>query len=291
MTYFLLGLIFSLVVFYISADWPPLLKTKPKPSYEHGESNEEPKHMPPGNIYEHYNHSSEGEHRTAEQFNWRWQNTLTKITILFAATVAFFAIKTYGETKRQADAACKAYEPTLIVGNISLYRLTPKPNNSEVPDFQVWVEFLNIGGNSAVANSWAINVSQDRPSIPYRVPTKNYKRNINVFFRPTTDIKDASPVPLFPEGLTPKVLDSIRGSGIPKYWIYGYIKYRDTWNRSYIYNFCQTTHMDGIVVGESIPPEGEAIPIESCSTEEYGDYVSQADTQRISTARVSQNGC
>lgn len=63
------------------------------------------KKQAPGHRYKDYEHSTDEEHRTAEQYNWGRQNVLSAITTIAAIGAAVFAFKTFIETRRQADIA------------------------------------------------------------------------------------------------------------------------------------------------------------------------------------------
>lgn len=59
----------------------------------------------PSHRYKRYNHPSEEEHRTAEQYNWRYGNSLNALIFIAASVAAIFAGLTYYQTRRQADIA------------------------------------------------------------------------------------------------------------------------------------------------------------------------------------------
>jgi len=63
------------------------------------------KEKPPGYRYSHYDHPTEEQHRTAEQFAWKTAKNLGVWTGVAASIAAFFAVWTWVETKRQADTA------------------------------------------------------------------------------------------------------------------------------------------------------------------------------------------
>lgn len=63
------------------------------------------KKKPPGYRYSHYDHPTEEQHRTAEQFAWKAAKNLGVWTGVAASVAALFAVWTWVETKRQADTA------------------------------------------------------------------------------------------------------------------------------------------------------------------------------------------
>jgi len=71
------------------------------------QTNRPPKDPPrraPSHKYKNYDHPSENEHRTAEQFNWKITNRLNVFIIFFTFGTAVFAGLAYFQAKRQADA-------------------------------------------------------------------------------------------------------------------------------------------------------------------------------------------
>jgi hypothetical protein len=81
---------------------------EPNPNNQEQESYWRKKKRAPAKAYEQYEHSTDGQHRTAEQYNWRRQNMLTFFTTVAAIFAAVFAFKTFIQAKRQADIAQNA---------------------------------------------------------------------------------------------------------------------------------------------------------------------------------------
>jgi hypothetical protein len=96
--------------------WKQLKREHPKPTGEGTrgaqENKETAKPKPLSHRYSNYDHPSEEEHRTAEQFNWRKGNTLNVLIAAGAIVAAIFAIGSFCESKRQADIAQKTLVQT-----------------------------------------------------------------------------------------------------------------------------------------------------------------------------------
>lgn len=137
----LVVLLLVLVVFaYISVDWPSLRKGKLNLSDEHDETQEKSNKIAPDRRYKQYEHSDEPEHRTAEQYNWRRQNALSLLVIIFSGSAAIFTAKTYLETKRQADISYESFvESNRPIIAINIYGI------GSVPSFQI----VNVGTKPA----------------------------------------------------------------------------------------------------------------------------------------------
>ena len=108
------------------------------------------KKIAPAKAYEQYDHSTDGQHRTAEQYNWRRQNWLTFLTTIFTALAVVFAFKTFIQTRRQADIA----QTTLIASTRPWVQI----DSIEVHDFfifanelvtNVLVHYSNVGHSPA----------------------------------------------------------------------------------------------------------------------------------------------
>jgi len=80
-------------------------KDQPQAAPKRDDSQQGWKEKPPGYRFIHYEHPTEAEHRTAEQFAWRTAKNLGVWTGIAASIAAFFAFWTWLETKRQADTA------------------------------------------------------------------------------------------------------------------------------------------------------------------------------------------
>ena len=78
-------------------------KSVPK-NYTEQDNPSSAKHAP-ACRYKGHNHSSEAEHRTAEQYYWRWSLFLNWLIFFVAFGAASFAYKTFVQTKRQANVA------------------------------------------------------------------------------------------------------------------------------------------------------------------------------------------
>ena len=64
-----------------------------------------PEKKPPGYRFRHYDHPTEEQHRTTEQFAWRTAKNLGVWTGVAASLAAVFAFWTWYETRSQANAA------------------------------------------------------------------------------------------------------------------------------------------------------------------------------------------
>lgn len=74
-------------------------------SFKSRNANRNGEEVAPGHKYKNYSHSTENEHRTAEQFKWRQERVLGSLTTLFSFCAALLAGLTFRETRRQADIA------------------------------------------------------------------------------------------------------------------------------------------------------------------------------------------
>ena len=78
------------------------------PTQNHSRDVKPDRPRPPSHRYSHYDHPTEEEHRTAEQFSWRYGYALNVGVAILTLIGASFAVGTYLQTKRQADIAQKA---------------------------------------------------------------------------------------------------------------------------------------------------------------------------------------
>ena len=110
---------------------------------------------PPGQVYEHYRHPTEGEHRTAEQFNWRYSYRLNVGIAVAAALAAAFACLTYLQTKRQADYAAAS----LLQANRAWVDVQIDESSIEIdwtkpePMISAKITSRNVGGSPAINSS------------------------------------------------------------------------------------------------------------------------------------------
>ena len=106
LTYGEAGLVVSVTAILVSAVWRSLIWSARNPSDKikcHTDDHpQRTKAKPPGHRYSNYDHPTEKEHRTAEQFNWRDTKTLNVCIAVAAAIAALFAAGSFYETRRQA---------------------------------------------------------------------------------------------------------------------------------------------------------------------------------------------
>ena len=103
---------------------------------------------PPSKRYGHYKHASAEEHRTAEQFNWRYSLFLNVGIAVAAAATVVLSVGTYLATKDQAKSA--------RITNRAWVRVEVEPAslsltwNNHVPQLQGKIVATNEGNSPAI---------------------------------------------------------------------------------------------------------------------------------------------
>jgi hypothetical protein len=120
--------------------------------------------VPLSRRYADYDHPTEHEHRTAEQFNWRNANRLNVFIAVAAGVAAIFAAGSFYETRRQADLASKA----LIASQDAAEAARMQAENMDRP----WVKLIDL---ERVALNFA------GPGMPYTfgVPGEPIQANLS----------------------------------------------------------------------------------------------------------------
>ncbi len=198
----------------------------------------------------------------------RGSQTITGISAFAALIVSGLA---FHQTQRQADAACKAYEPLIYEAKFEL--VTDRKQTELVG----W--FHNIGGSTAISHRSSLNISKTRLS-PSRSDASfvvNDSKKVGfVSGREPSQIV----IQVDKSYAIEAFLDAIH-TGERTIWIYGFIEYFDSWQRPYRFNFCEVSMPDNL--------SGQKLPVQDCGPE-YKEYKNPDVTQRKPDAPASPAG-
>ena len=113
---------------------------------------ESAKPKPPGHRYNCYEHPTEEQHRTAEQFSWRNSLVLNVGIAIAAAFTVLFAAGTYWQTRKQTDIASKQLTIALGADRAWISPIGATVNNSPSvgEPLSLSVDYQNTGRSPAL---------------------------------------------------------------------------------------------------------------------------------------------
>ena len=147
--------------------WLAQLKNLFPNSYEHHSDAEKRRHKKaPAHRYKNYHHSTQEQHRTAEEVNWRRQNIWTRVAVVFAAG-AFGATFTQAwiarDTERQQLRAYVSVDPTnkpiLVLGQPAIADVELR-NSGQTP-----ARDIALCGNIIIVTNDEITSAANDPTV------------------------------------------------------------------------------------------------------------------------------